>query len=232
LIRVMPRSRFHIPLLTGFVTASLALHAVFLCFSSSWLWKAPEYDIALEPSPITINLEEWIEPQPEVEPEPEPPPPEPEPEPEPEVIPEPEPIPEPEQVPEPEPEVPPEPMPVETAPEPPPPPEPTPAEPPPAAVSIISMEQPTYLRNPAPPYPIEARRAKWEGTVLISVEVSAAGRVITATVADSSGHPILDKAALSTVQRWRFSPARLAGQPTTATVEVPITFTLNRDDGR
>ncbi len=215
----MPRSRFHIPWLTGFVTVSIALHVVFFCLSSSWLWQAPEYDIALEPPPIAISLEEWIEPEPEVKPAPDPEPEPPPPEPEPEVIPDPEPIPEP----EPEPEVPPEPIPVAPTPEAPP--EPAPAEPPPA-VTTIAVEQPTYLRNPSPPYPIEARRAKWEGTVLISVEVSAAGRVIKATVEKSSGHPILDKSALHTIQRWRFSPARLAGQPTTATVKVPITFTL------
>lgn len=220
--RAMPWSRFHISWLTGFVTVSIALHIVFFSLGGSWLWQAPEYDIELEPSPITINVEEWIELKQEVEPEPEPEPPPPEPEPV--FIPEPESIHEP----EPEPEVPSEPIAMEPMPEPPP--EPTPVEPPPA-VTTISIEQPTYLRNPAPPYPIEARRAKWEGTVLISVEVSAIGRVITAAVANSSGHPILDKAALATVQRWRFSPARLAGQPATATVEVPITFSLNRAMG-
>ena len=168
-----------------------------------WWWQAPEFDLAFEPPPITLQLEEWVEPPKE----PEPPPPEPVPEPEPEI--------------EPEPEVVPEPIP----------PEPAPVEPPPA-VTVVAMDLPTYLRNPSPPYPIEARRNKWEGTVMIRVEVSAAGRVISTAIIASSGHTVLDTAALNAIKLWRFSPARMAGHATTATVDVPISFTLRQSDQR
>ena len=201
-----------------FIAASILLHAAMLGLGGLWWWQAPEFDLAFEPPPITLHLEEWVEPPKEPEP------PQPEPVPEPEVIPEPEPEPI-----EPEPEVLPEPIPPEPAPEPLP--EPAPVEPP-TAVTVVAMDLPTYLRNPSPPYPIEARRNKWEGTVMIRVEVSAAGRVISAAIIASSGHTVLDTAALIAIKRWRFSPARMAGIATTATVDVPISFTLRQSDQR
>jgi protein TonB len=222
----MPASRLNIPWFTIFIAASILLHAAMLGLGGLWWWQAPEFELAFEPPPITLQLEEWVEPP--VEPEPPPPEPVPEPEiipePEPEQI-EPEPEPDPELEIEPEPEVLPEPIPPEPVPEPLP--EPPPAEPPPA-VTVVAMDLPTYLRNPSPPYPIEARRNKWEGTVLIRVEVSAAGRVISAAVVTSSGHAVLDTAALNAIKRWRFSPARMAGIATTATVDVPVAFSLHQ----
>ena len=222
----MPPPRLHIPWFTIFIAASILLHAAMLGLGGLWWWQAPEFDLALEPPPITLHLEEWVEPPAE----PEPPPPEPVPEPE--VIPEPEPIEppaEPEPKIEPQPEVLPEPPPPEPAPEPPP--EPAPVESPPA-VTVVAMDLPTYLRNPSPPYPIEARRNKWEGTVMIRVEVSAAGRVISTAIIASSGHTVLDTAALNAIKLWRFSPARMAGHATTATVDVPVSFSLHQKGQR
>jgi protein TonB len=85
---------------------------------------------------------------------------------------------------------------------------------------------PSYRSNPPPEYPAEARRLKQEGRVLIEVEVSAEGRVLSATVKRSSGVAALDEAALRAVRRWRFEPARRAGASVAARVEVPVQFTL------
>lgn len=222
-------ARIHFSGLRWFLVGSLAVHTALFSLGGQWLWQDPEFDRVLEAPPITIQLEEWIEPVKEPEPQPEPPPPEPEPEPEPPPEPEPEPIIEPE--PEPEPVVEPVPIPVEPEPPPPepapePPPEPEPAPEPPPAATVVAIEPPSYRRNPAPPYPAIAQRNGWEGTVLVRVEVSANGRATAVSVVTSSGHALLDESALNTVKRWRFAPARLAGQPTSGTVQVPITFTL------
>jgi protein TonB len=83
-----------------------------------------------------------------------------------------------------------------------------------------------YLNNPAPRYPIESRRQREEGTVEIMVSVNEAGEVETLRVFRSSGHQRLDKAALSAVKRWRFTPAKQAGMPVAARVIVPIPFQL------
>jgi len=42
----------------------------------------------------------------------------------------------------------------------------------------------------------------------------------------SSGSPRLDQAALDTVKRWRFVPARQGDQSVAAWVVVPISFSL------
>lgn len=81
--------------------------------------------------------------------------------------------------------------------------------------------------NPAPSYPASARRRGQEGRVLLQVEVLANGNAGSVTLEKSSGIDSLDAAALDTVRRWRFRPARKNGQPVAATVQIPIRFALN-----
>jgi protein TonB len=65
-----------------------------------------------------------------------------------------------------------------------------------------------------------------QGKVLVRVFVSAAGAAEQVQLRSSSGFDLLDDAALDAVRRWRFVPARRAGEPVPAWVLVPITFTL------
>ncbi len=89
--------------------------------------------------------------------------------------------------------------------------------------------KPGYLRNPHPSYPADARSAGHQGTVVLFVRVSAAGRVVSVSVSRSSGHASLDERARSTVaQRWAFKPAKAGGVPIASEVIIPIRFTLNR----
>lgn len=83
-----------------------------------------------------------------------------------------------------------------------------------------------YRRNPAPVYPPLARREKQEGLVLLRVEVSEEGVALRVEVEQSSGHRLLDAAALKAVHAWRFEPARAAGRPVKANAQVPIRFKL------
>lgn len=83
--------------------------------------------------------------------------------------------------------------------------------------------------NPKPRYPSLARRRGYEGRVLIQVAIRADGRAAQVEVKQSSGHRVLDKAALAAVKDWHFRPARRAGRPVTATVDVPISFRLDDD---
>lgn len=83
-----------------------------------------------------------------------------------------------------------------------------------------------YLKNPAPRYPLEARRAREQGTVRLKVLVTPDGRVGEIRVLRSSGHDRLDEAALKAVRGWRFAPARQAGTPVAAWVIVPVPFQL------
>jgi len=83
-----------------------------------------------------------------------------------------------------------------------------------------------YLHNPKPPYPLIARRLKLEGTVIVRVLVSSAGKAEIVRLETSSGSNVLDQAALNAVQGWSFVPAQQGGQPVSAWVDVPIRFRL------
>lgn len=84
-----------------------------------------------------------------------------------------------------------------------------------------------YLNNPKPPYPALSRRLGEAGTVRLNVLINPDGSVARLELAQSSGHPRLDRAAVETVQsHWKFEPARQRGQPVSAWVIVPIEFTL------
>ncbi len=85
-----------------------------------------------------------------------------------------------------------------------------------------------YLDNPAPVYPVMARRAREEGRVLLRVFVTADGRAGSVEIATSSGFERLDVAALEAVRRWRFVPAKRGDVPVAAQVIVPIAFALER----
>ncbi len=80
--------------------------------------------------------------------------------------------------------------------------------------------------NPKPSYPPEARRLGQQGRVILEVQVGADGRVLSVNVKRSSGFPALDGAAVQTVQRWTFEPARVAGVPVVSRADVPVNFSM------
>ena len=83
-----------------------------------------------------------------------------------------------------------------------------------------------YLQNPKPPYPPLAFRARIEGKVTLLAEVLPDGRAGQVKVLESSGHEMLDQSAMSTVKKWKFTPARKDGVIITQAVRIPITFSL------
>lgn len=97
---------------------------------------------------------------------------------------------------------------------------------PPAPVATAPSFAAAYLRNPAPPYPVRARRNGEQGTVLLRVWVAADGAARRAEVERSSGHESLDAAALAAVKTWRFVPARRGDAAVEGVVIVPIAFRL------
>lgn len=83
-----------------------------------------------------------------------------------------------------------------------------------------------YLRNPAPSYPLAARRAGEQGTVTLRVLVARDGQPARVELEKSSGSTHLDNAALETVKGWRFNPARRGAEAVEGWVLVPIVFRL------
>jgi protein TonB len=81
-----------------------------------------------------------------------------------------------------------------------------------------------YRSNPAPDYPPACRRRHEEGVVLVSVQVEADGRPSSISLKQSSGHRLLDEAALDAVRRWTFEPALADGVPVSSVALVPVRF--------
>lgn len=80
--------------------------------------------------------------------------------------------------------------------------------------------------NPAPVYPMVARRASREGRTVLLVSVEADGACGDVRIEVSSGTPSLDAAAMAAVRHWRFTPARQAGKMVSSTIRVPVLFRL------
>lgn len=63
-----------------------------------------------------------------------------------------------------------------------------------------------------PPYPLEGRRLGVEGRVVLAFRVTERGEVVEPRVKETSGHAILDEAALEFIRQVRYQPARLGTQ--------------------
>ncbi|MDB6029407.1 MAG: TonB family protein [Verrucomicrobiales bacterium] len=103
----------------------------------------------------------------------------------------------------------------------------------PAAISETAFApgvtaQPRYRENPEPAYPPSAKRRREEGTVVLSVAVTATGSPEAVVVKESSGFAALDDAAKNAVRNWKFEPARSTDQPVASKVEVPVRFQLSK----
>jgi TonB family protein len=92
---------------------------------------------------------------------------------------------------------------------------------------VVDVAYPDYRLNPKPSYPQVAKRRGYEGTVLLKVLVSRAGKAEVVEVERSSGYGVLDEAALRAVRQWLFVPAKVGGEPTDSWVMVPVTFKLS-----
>jgi TonB family protein len=74
---------------------------------------------------------------------------------------------------------------------------------------------------PRPEYPVAARRARMTGRGLFECAVDQrTGAVTGVRVLHSTGHRILDDAAMDALRKWRFRPG------TVSTVTMPLTFSL------
>ena len=100
------------------------------------------------------------------------------------------------------------------------------------SVGLSGSEDPTryskaqYLRRDPPRYPERARTLGQQGTVLLHAEILPNGYSQHLKVAVSSGHQLLDGAAIAAVKQWQFVPAYEHGYPVAHWVSVPVRFTL------
>lgn len=93
-------------------------------------------------------------------------------------------------------------------------------------VQAVREARPMYRENPKPEYPRLARRRAYQGTVLLEVLVDQEGRVVDLRVFTSSGHQVLDRAAMKSVKTWLFEPGMRGDQRVAMWVRIPIRFQL------
>lgn len=106
---------------------------------------------------------------------------------------------------------------------------PSPAPPAPAmAVGVLEKGNidGNILSARPPSYPLESRRKKEQGTVVLSVTIGIDGRVVGISVRQSSGFSRLDDAALDAVRKWKWKPFLDNGQPVVIKGNLPIPFVL------
>ncbi len=84
---------------------------------------------------------------------------------------------------------------------------------------------PQVIFNPEPSFSDEARKAKAQGMVLLWVVVGKDGHTYDIRVGQSLGMG-LDEKAIEAVNRWRFRPATLNGQPVATQIAVQVDFHL------
>ncbi|GLS91071.1 hypothetical protein GCM10007916_21390 [Psychromonas marina] len=90
------------------------------------------------------------------------------------------------------------------------------------------VEKITFSARPAPiAYPHSAKRRNIEGIVLVEVWLDEQGKQTKQHIINSSGHQVLDKAALKGIRQWQFSRQQDSGQAIAYRVQVPINFGLN-----
>jgi protein TonB len=100
-------------------------------------------------------------------------------------------------------------------------------QPPALGPTRIARFDQRYASAAQPPYPEASRRMSEEGTVVVHVRIGRDGRVLAATLAQSSGVPRLDAAALRhALAMWRFIPALEAGTPVESTRDIKVDFRL------
>ena len=86
---------------------------------------------------------------------------------------------------------------------------------------------PHAIYMPEPEYSKKARKAKLQGTVVLSIIINANGEVHEITVEKSLGLG-LDEKAIEAVRQWRFEPAMKDGKPVAVRVHVQTSFHLYR----
>ena len=87
------------------------------------------------------------------------------------------------------------------------------------------VSAPRVLYSPDPSYSEEARKAKFQGTVVLWTVIGPDGRVHDTKVARSLGMG-LDQQAIEAVRQWRFEPSMMDGHPVAVQINIEVNFRL------
>jgi TonB family protein len=87
------------------------------------------------------------------------------------------------------------------------------------------VSAPRAIYDPDPDYSEEARKAHYQGSVILYVIVDALGHPREVRVQRSLGMG-LDEKAIAAVKTWRFQPAQKDGHPVPVEMTVEVNFHL------
>jgi len=86
------------------------------------------------------------------------------------------------------------------------------------------VQGPKVLKRVEPAYPLKARQARVQGTVILEATTDIYGRVMSIKVLRSI--PLLDQAAMDAVKQWVYEPVIINGKPKEVTFTVQVQFVL------
>ena len=86
------------------------------------------------------------------------------------------------------------------------------------------VQAPRLIQKVQPIYPVLARETRTHGLVVLDCVIDQQGNVTQVKLI--SGHPLLVRAALDAVQRWKYQPTLLNGIPIAVEMKVTVTFSL------
>ena len=87
-------------------------------------------------------------------------------------------------------------------------------------------KRPEPVSQVAPTYPSELRKARIEGSVMLTFVLTEEGRVEDPRVENSS-RPEFEKPALDAIRRWRFRPGMKDGQAVRTYIRIPMRFRVS-----
>jgi periplasmic protein TonB len=102
------------------------------------------------------------------------------------------------------------------------------APPPPPVKRIVriggDLKPPRQIYAPQPAYPVIAKQAQIQGTVVIDAVIDEHGNVVQAHAL--TGPPLLIPAALQAVVQWKYQPTYLNGEAISVAMHVEVHFVL------
>lgn len=87
------------------------------------------------------------------------------------------------------------------------------------------VKLPRFISQVFPEYPEKARWSGVQGTVVVDYVIGKDGKVRQVTVITEK-HPLLAKAAVEAIRRWRFRPTVVNGEPVEVVHKLAIIFEL------
>ena len=95
-----------------------------------------------------------------------------------------------------------------------------------STATLTTVFQPAKFKGAVPTIekPKEAKRKRWQGTVVLRGFVMATGQIEQLSIFESSGYALLDETAFNAALHWQYLPANLDNEEIGQWVSIPVTF--------